>query len=43
MIRAEGIIKNFNTIEDFKQADKAAMLHTAARQVSCLFGLPMPC
>lgn len=33
MIRAEGIIKNFNTVEDFKQADKAAMLHTAARQV----------
>ncbi|EFX03568.1 autophagy ubiquitin-activating enzyme [Grosmannia clavigera kw1407] len=32
MIRAEGIIKNFNTVEDFKQADKAAMLHTAARQ-----------
>jgi ubiquitin-like modifier-activating enzyme ATG7 len=37
MIRAEGIIKNFNTIEDFKQADKAAMMHTAARQV----GLPV--
>ena len=35
MIRAEGIIKNFNTIEDFKQADKAAILHTAARQVGC--------
>ncbi|CAK7567150.1 MAG: Autophagy protein 7 [Sporothrix epigloea] len=33
MIRAEGIIKNFNTIEDFKQADKAAMMHTAARQI----------
>ncbi|OAA68507.1 autophagy ubiquitin-activating enzyme [Niveomyces insectorum RCEF 264] len=33
MTRAEGIIRNFNTIEDFKQADKAAMLHTAARQI----------
>ncbi|EPE08325.1 ubiquitin-like modifier-activating enzyme atg7 [Ophiostoma piceae UAMH 11346] len=33
VVRAEGIIKNFNTIEDFKQADKAAMLHTAARQI----------
>ena len=32
-IRAEGKIKNVNTIEDFKNTDKAAMLHTAAKQV----------
>lgn len=32
--RAEGTIKNVNTVEDFKQADKAAMLQTAGRQVS---------
>lgn len=33
-IRAEGKIKNVNTIEDFKNTDKAAMLNTAATQVS---------
>ncbi|RQM06782.1 hypothetical protein DH86_00002753 [Scytalidium sp. 3C] len=32
-IRAEGKIKNVNTIEDFKSMDKAAMLQTAARQI----------
>ena len=32
-IRAEGKIKNVNTIEDFKNMDKAAMLQTAAKQV----------
>jgi ubiquitin-like modifier-activating enzyme ATG7 len=32
-IRAEGVIKNVNTIEDFKNMDKAAMLQTAARQI----------
>lgn len=31
--RAEGLIKNVNTIEDFKQTDKAAMLQTAGRQI----------
>ena len=31
-IRAEGKIRNVNTIEDFKNMDKAAMLHTAAKQ-----------
>lgn len=33
-IRAEGKIRNLNTIEDFKNVDKAAMLQTAAKQVS---------
>ena len=33
-IRAEGKIKNVNTIEDFKNMDKQAMLQTAAKQVS---------
>jgi hypothetical protein len=37
-IRAEGKIKNVNTIEDFKNMDKAAMLQTAAKQV-CFPGL----
>ncbi|KAH7420136.1 autophagy-related protein-like protein 7 [Cadophora sp. MPI-SDFR-AT-0126] len=32
-IRAEGKIKNVNTIEDFKNMDKAAMLQTAAKQI----------
>ncbi|CZT12377.1 related to APG7 (component of the autophagic system) [Rhynchosporium agropyri] len=32
-IRAEGKIKNVNTVEDFKNMDKAAMLHTAAKQI----------
>ncbi|KAF3762942.1 hypothetical protein M406DRAFT_108084 [Cryphonectria parasitica EP155] len=31
--RADGTIKNVNTIEDFKQTDKAAMLQTAGRQI----------
>jgi len=33
-IRAEGKIKNVNTIEDFKIMDKGAMLQTAGKQVS---------
>ncbi len=33
-IRAEGKIKNVNTVEDFKNMDKAAMLQTAAKQAS---------
>lgn len=36
-IRAEGKIKNVNTIEDFKNMDKAAMLQTAAKQVCTHF------
>ena len=31
--RAEGIIKNCNTIEDFKNLDRTAILETAARTV----------
>lgn len=33
LVRAEGIIRNVNTLEDFKNMDKAAMLKTAGRQV----------
>lgn len=33
-IRAEGKIKNVNTIEDFKNHDKKLMLEMAGRQVS---------
>jgi hypothetical protein len=40
--RAEGMIKNFNTVEEFKKADKTAMLHQAARSVSQL-SLPYVC
>jgi len=36
-IRAEGKIKNVNTVEDFKNMDKAAMLQTAAKQVCMNF------
>ncbi|CAG8957483.1 hypothetical protein HYFRA_00011465 [Hymenoscyphus fraxineus] len=32
-IRAEGKIKNLNTIEDFKNIDKTAILQTAAKQI----------
>lgn len=32
-MRAEGIIRNVNTLEDFKNTDKPAMLKTAGRQV----------
>ncbi|KFA66998.1 hypothetical protein S40285_06253 [Stachybotrys chlorohalonatus IBT 40285] len=32
-VRAEGIIKNVNTLESFKNLDKAAMLKTAGRQI----------
>ncbi|EHL01216.1 putative Ubiquitin-like modifier-activating enzyme atg7 [Glarea lozoyensis 74030] len=31
-VRAEGKIKNVNTIEDFKNCDKTVILHTAAKQ-----------
>jgi len=39
--RAEGIIKNTNTMEAFRQADKVEILNNAARQVrfyQSLFG-----
>jgi hypothetical protein len=32
--RAEGVIRNVNTIEDYKALDKPAVLTTAARTVS---------
>jgi hypothetical protein len=35
-IRAEGKIKNMNTIEDFKNIDRVAILHVAAKQVGRL-------
>lgn len=40
-IRAEGKIRNLNTLEDFKNLDKPAMLNTAAKQVGLLvhFGM----
>lgn len=31
--RAEGMVKNFNTLEEFKKADKNKMLHNAAKAV----------
>lgn len=31
--RAEGFIKNVNTIEDFKNTDKTAMIHKAGQQI----------
>ena len=33
-IRAEGKIKNVNTVEEFKNMDKKAIMETAGRQVS---------
>ena len=35
-IRAEGKIRNLNTVEDFKNVDKTAMLQLAAKQVSLI-------
>ncbi|KAL3424245.1 ubiquitin-like modifier-activating enzyme atg-7 [Phlyctema vagabunda] len=32
-VRAEGIIKNYNTLEDFKNADKPMILNMAAKQI----------
>ncbi|RYP18947.1 hypothetical protein DL765_003625 [Monosporascus sp. GIB2] len=32
-VRAEGIIKNMNTLDAFKQVDKSAILQNAARQI----------
>lgn len=37
MCRAEGIIKNVNTIEEFKNADRAGMVNRCAQTVSSLF------
>ena len=34
MCRAEGIIKNVNTIEEFKTADRAGMVNRCAQTVS---------
>lgn len=31
--RAEGMVKNFNTVEEFKKADKNKMLQNAAKAV----------
>jgi hypothetical protein len=45
-IRAEGSIKNVNTIEDFKNADKAQLLHRAAKTVGLqirIAGLDIDC
>lgn len=33
LMRAEGIIRNVNTIEDFKNTDKVAMLNMAGKQI----------
>jgi hypothetical protein len=37
--RAEGIIKNVNTIEDYKKLDKPAVLNRAGRTVCYLLPL----
>jgi len=39
--RAEGMIKNFNTIEEFKKADRPAMLKKSATMVWIC--LPLRC
>ena len=36
MCRAEGLIKNVNTIEEFKNADRAGMVNRCAQTVSSL-------
>lgn len=36
MCRAEGIIKNVNTIEEFKNADRTGMVNRCAQTVSSL-------
>lgn len=33
VVRAEGIIRNMNTLDAFKNVDKTEMIHNAARQV----------
>lgn len=38
LTRAKGYIKNVNTIEEFKNTDKTAMIADAGRQV-CIQGL----
>ena len=39
MIRAEGILKNFNTLEALTGTDRSAILQTAGRQVGNILGL----
>jgi ubiquitin-like modifier-activating enzyme ATG7 len=38
-IRAEGMIKNVNTVEDFRTTDYTTMLTTAGKQVASSDGL----
>lgn len=38
--RAEGIIKNCNTIEDYKNLDRTQVLERCARSVSCMLQEP---
>ena len=33
--RAEGMIKNVNTVEEYKEIDKISMLQQAGKTVSC--------
>jgi hypothetical protein len=37
---ASGAFKNFNTIEDFKAADKSALFNQASEEVSLLLHYP---
>jgi hypothetical protein len=39
-VRATGVFRNYNTIEDFKAADKNGLLNAVADQVDSLFLLP---
>ena len=41
--RAEGIIKNLNTVEEYKALDKAAFLNQAGRTVRAFFLSDVPC
>ena len=38
MTQAQGFIKNVNTVEDFNNTDKKAMLNNAGRQVCVSLG-----
>lgn len=40
--RAEGMIKNFNTIEEFKKASKPEILQKIARTVIFSINIPEP-
>jgi hypothetical protein len=35
MFRAEGFIKNYNTIEEFKNCDRKAIIEMCGKTVSC--------